>query len=149
MSLEKQVMEQMKLAMKAKDSTTLGSLRSIKNELLKAKTATANAETLSEADEHKLLQKLVKQRKDSAQIYKEQNRDDLAESELAEAKIIEGFLPEQLSEEDIAKEVKNIISEIGAEGMQDMGKVMGMASKRLAGRADGKTISKFVKQHLA
>ncbi|QSS96523.1 GatB/YqeY domain-containing protein [Psychroflexus sp. ALD_RP9] len=149
MSLEKQVMEKMKAAMKAKDSVALGSLRSIKNELLKAKTSSGSAEELSEADELKLLQKLVKQRKESAQVYQEQGREDLAEAELSEAKIIETFLPEQLSEEEIEAKVKAIITEVNAEGMKDMGKVMGLASKQLAGKADGKTISKLVKQHLS
>ncbi|MGB2088020.1 MAG: GatB/YqeY domain-containing protein [Psychroflexus salarius] len=149
MSLEKQVMEKMKAAMKAKDSVALGSLRSIKNELLKAKTSSGSAEELSEADELKLLQKLVKQRKESAQVYKEQGREDLVEAELSEAKIIETFLPEQLSEEEIEAKVKAIITEVNAEGMKDMGKVMGLASKQLAGKADGKTISKVVKQHLS
>ncbi|SHE90503.1 hypothetical protein SAMN05444278_10846 [Psychroflexus salarius] len=149
MSLEKQVMEKMKAAMKAKDSVALGSLRSIKNELLKAKTSSGSAEELSEAEELKLLQKLVKQRKESAQVYQEQGREDLAEAELSEAKIIETFLPEQLSEEEIEAKVKAIITEVNAEGMKDMGKVMGLASKQLAGKADGKTISKLVKQHLS
>lgn len=149
MALEQEVMQKMKEAMKAKDSVALASLRSIKSEILKAKTASSSKEDMSEADELKLVQKLVKQRKDSAQTYKEQNRDDLAEAELAEAKIIEQFLPAQLSEEEIDREVKSIIEETGTNSMKDMGKVMGLASQRLAGKADGKTISKIVKDNLS
>ncbi|MBZ9651885.1 GatB/YqeY domain-containing protein [Psychroflexus montanilacus] len=149
MALEQEVMQKMKEAMKAKDSVALASLRSIKSEILKAKTATSSKEDMSEADELKLVQKLVKQRKDSAQTYKEQNRDDLAEAELAEVKVIEQFLPAQLSEEEIDKEVKSIIEDTGADSMKDMGKVMGLASQRLAGKADGKTISKIVKENLS
>ena len=149
MALEQEVMQKMKEAMKAKDTVALASLRSIKSEILKAKTASSNKEDMSEAEELKLVQKLVKQRKDSAQTYKEQNREDLAEAELAEAKIIEQFLPAQLSEEEIGKDVEAIIAETGASSMKDMGKVMGMASQRLAGKADGKTISKIVKEKLS
>jgi len=149
MALEQEVMQKMKEAMKAKDTVALASLRSIKSEILKAKTASSNKEDMSEAEELKLVQKLVKQRKDSAQTYKEQNREDLAEAELAEAKIIEQFLPAQLSEEEIGKEVEAIIAETGASSMKDMGKVMGLASQRLAGKADGKTISKIVKEKLS
>jgi uncharacterized protein YqeY len=149
MALEQEVMQKMKEAMKAKDTVALASLRSIKSEILKAKTASSDKEEMNEAEELKLVQKLVKQRKDSAQTYKEQNREDLAEAELEEAKIIEQFLPAQLSEEEIGKEVEDIISSSGAESMKDMGKVMGLASQRLAGKADGKTISKIVKQKLS
>lgn len=149
MALEQEVMQKMKEAMKAKDTVALASLRSIKSEILKAKTASSNKEEMNEAEELKLVQKLVKQRKDSAQTYKEQNREDLAESELEEAKIIEQFLPAQLSEEEIDREVKSIIEETGANSMKDMGKVMGLASQRLAGKADGKTISKIVKDNLS
>ncbi|MFO7745649.1 MAG: GatB/YqeY domain-containing protein [Psychroflexus sp.] len=149
MALEQEVMQKMKEAMKAKDSVALASLRSIKSEILKAKTASSSKEEIPEAEELKLVQKLVKQRKDSADLYLEQDRKDLAEAELAEAKIIEQFLPAQLSEEEIDKEVKSVIEETGADSMKDMGKVMGMASQRLAGRADGKTISKIVKGNLS
>jgi uncharacterized protein YqeY len=149
MALEQEVMQKMKEAMKAKDTVALASLRSIKSEILKAKTASSNKDDMSEAEELKLVQKLVKQRKDSAQTYKEQNREDLAEAELAEAKIIEQFLPAQLSEDEIGKEVEAIIAETGASSMKDMGKVMGLASQRLAGKADGKTISKIVKEKLS
>ena len=148
MSLQNQVMEQMKTAMKAKDTVALESLRAIKSALLLAQTSGAGGE-LSEADETKLIQKLVKQRKDSATIFTEQGRDDLATPELAQVAIIEQFLPEQLTEEEIEKVVVQTIDALGAEGMKDMGKVMGMVSKELAGQADGKTISTIVKNKLS
>ena len=148
MSLQNQVMEQIKTAMKAKDTVALDSLRAIKSALLLAQTSGAGGE-LSEADETKLIQKLVKQRKDSASIFTEQGRDDLATPELAQAAIIEQFLPEQLNEEEIEKVVVQTIDAIGAEGMKDMGRVMGMVSKELAGQADGKTISTIVKNKLS
>jgi uncharacterized protein YqeY len=149
MALEQEVMQKMKEAMKAKDSLALASLRSIKNEILKAKTATSNKEDMDETEELKLVQRLVKQRKDSADVYLEQNRKDLADVELAEVEVIEQFLPVQLSEEEVDKEVKAIIQESGASTMKDMGKVMGMASQKLVGKADGKTISKIVKDNLS
>jgi len=148
MSLQNQVMEQMKMAMKAKDTVALESLRAIKSALLLAQTSGTGSE-LSEADETKLIQKLVKQRKDSASIFSEQGRDDLATPELAQVAIIEQFLPEQLTEEEIEKVVVQTIDALGAEGMKDMGKVMGMVSKELAGQADGKTISSIVKNKLS
>lgn len=148
MSLEQQVMEKMKLAMKAKDSVALASLRSIKSEILKAKTSSNTKADMTEAEELKLVQKLVKQRKDSAKVYQEQNREDLAKDELAEVAILEEFLPEQMSEEAIEKVVQSIIAEVGASSMKDMGKVMGIASKKLAGKAEGQVISKLVKKHL-
>ena len=148
MSLQNQVMEQIKTAMKAKDTVALESLRAIKSAVLLAQTSGAGGE-LSEADETKLIQKLVKQRKDSASIFTEQRRDDLAKPELAQVAIIEQFLPEQLTEEEIEKVVVQTIDAIGAEGMKDMGKVMGMVSKELAGQADGKTISTIVKNKLS
>ena len=149
MALEQEVMQKMKEAMKAKDSVALASLRSIKNEILKAKTATSNKEDMDKTEELKLVQRLVKQRKDSADVYLEQNRKDLADVELAEVEVIEQFLPAQLSEEEIDKEIKAIIQDTGASSMKDMGKVMGMASQKLAGKADGKTISKIVKDNLS
>ncbi|AFU67776.1 GatB_YqeY superfamily protein [Psychroflexus torquis ATCC 700755] len=149
MALEQEVMQKMKEAMKAKDSVALASLRSIKNEILKAKTATSNKEDMDKTEELKLVQRLVKQRKDSADVYLEQNRKDLADAELAEVEVIEQFLPAQLSEEEVDKEVKAIIQESGATTMKDMGKVMGMASQKLVGKADGKTISKIVKDNLS
>jgi uncharacterized protein YqeY len=148
MGLQNQVMEQIKTAMKAKDTVALESLRAIKSALLLAQTSGAGGD-LTEDDEVKLVQKLVKQRKDSAAIFTEQGREDLAAPELAQAAIIEQFLPEQLTEEEIEKVVVQTIDAIGAEGMKDMGKVMGMVSKELAGQADGKTISTIVKNKLS
>lgn len=142
-------MSEMKLAMKAKDTVALESLRAIKSALLLAKTEKGGGSELSEQDEIKLVQKLVKQRKDSAAIFKEQGRNDLADPELAQVAVLEKFLPEQLSEEEIEKVVVQTIAAIGASGMQDMGKVMGMVSKALAGQADGKTISMVVKKKLS
>jgi uncharacterized protein YqeY len=147
MGLQQKVMEQMKMAMKAKDTVALESLRAIKSALLLAQTS-GNG-NLSEDDEIKLVQKLVKQRKDSAAIFTEQGRDDLAEPELAQVAVIEQFLPEQLTEEEIEKVVVQTIDATGASGMKDMGKVMGMVSKELAGQADGKTISTIVKNKLS
>ena len=148
MGLQQRVMEDMKAAMRAKDTLALESLRAIKSALLLAQTETGPGTELSEEDEVKLVQKLVKQRKDSAAIYKEQGRGDLAEPELAQARIIEKFLPEQLGEEEIEKVVVQTIEAVGASGMKDMGKVMGIVSQKLAGQADGKTISTIVKMNL-
>lgn len=148
MGLQQKVMEDMKAAMRAKDAVALEALRAIKSAILLAQTASSSKE-LSEKDELKILQKLVKQRRDSAQIFNEQNRSDLAEPEINQAKIIEKFLPEQLSEQEIAKIVKQIITDTGAASMSDMGKVMGAANAKLAGRADGKTISTIVKRELS
>ncbi|MEH6764816.1 MAG: GatB/YqeY domain-containing protein [Aequorivita antarctica] len=149
MSLQDKVMDAMKTAMKAKDTQSLEALRSIKSALLLAQTETGSKTDLTEEEEIKLLQKQVKQRKDSAAIYKEQNRLDLAEPELAQAQVIEQFLPQQLSEEEVTKIVDDIITETGASSMADMGKIMGLASAKLAGKADGKTISTVVKSRLA
>ncbi|MCK8522226.1 GatB/YqeY domain-containing protein [Aquimarina sp. D1M17] len=149
MSLQQKVMTAMKEAMKAKDTNALTSLRAIKSAILLAQTESGAKEELSEDQELKLLQKLVKQRKDSAAIFSEQGREDLAQPELDQAKVIEQFLPEQMSEEEIEKIVIDIIAKTGAEGMKDMGKVMGMASSQLAGKADGKTISTIVKGKLS
>ncbi|MDA0177512.1 GatB/YqeY domain-containing protein [Mesoflavibacter profundi] len=149
MSLSAKVMVALKEAMKSKDQTALTALRAVKSAILLAQTESGAKEDLTEEQELKLLQKQVKQRKDSAAVYIEQGREDLAEPELEEAKVIEQFLPEALSEEEIAQIVEDIITKTGAEGMKDMGKVMGMASKELAGRADGKTISTIVKAKLA
>ena len=149
MSLQKQLMVKIKEAMKSKDSVALESLRAIKSEILLAKTKSGASEELTEDEEVKLLQKLVKQRKDSASVYKEQGREDLAEPELAQVKIIAQFLPEQLSVDELQKIIAELISKVGATSMKDMGKVMGMASKQLAGKADGKTISTIVKQMLS
>ena len=149
MGLQKDVMTAMKAAMKEKNQTALASLRAIKSEILLAQTETAGQEELTSEQEIKLLSKLVKQRKDSATVFSEQGREDLAEPELAQAKVISQFLPEQLSEEEIKKEVTSTIAEVGASSMKDMGKVMGLVSSKLAGKADGKTISGIVKQLLS
>jgi uncharacterized protein YqeY len=149
MSLQDQVMQEMKQAMKAKNAVALESLRAIKSALLLIQTEKSGGAGLSEEDEVKLVQKLVKQRKDSAAIYVEQGRADLAETELAQVAIIEKFLPEQLSEAEIEKVVVQTIDAIGADGMKDMGKVMGIVSKELAGQADGKTISNIVRSKLS
>ncbi|MFT7072523.1 MAG: hypothetical protein ACJA1Z_002808 [Patiriisocius sp.] len=149
MSLSAVIMDAMKMAMKSKDAIALQALRSVKSAILLAQTESGAKEELSEEAEIKLLQKLVKQRKDSAAIYKEQNREDLATPELLEAAVIEKFLPEQLSEEEVAKMVEDAIAQTGASSMADMGKVMGMVNVRAAGRADGKTISTFVKLKLS
>ena len=149
MSLQEQVMTEMKTAMKAKDKVALESLRAIKSALLLMQTENGSGEAISEDAEIQLVQKLVKQRKDSAAIFIEQGREDLAAPELEQVDIIEKFLPEQLSEEEIEKVVVQTIEATGAAGMKDMGKVMGMVSKELAGQADGKTISMIVKKKLA
>ena len=148
MGIQQRLMEEMKSAMKARDSVALESLRAIKSAILLAQTEKKAGTGLTDEEEIKLVQKLVKQRRDSAAIYTEQGRSDLAEPELAQAAVIERFLPEQLSEEEIEKVVVTIIQDTGASGMKDMGRVMGMASKQLAGKADGKTISVIVKQKL-
>ena len=148
MSLQAEIMVKMKEAMKSKDTVALESLRAIKAEILLANTKNGASEGLSSEDEIKLLQKLVKQRKDSAALYLEQNRKDLAEPELAQVEIIAQFLPEQMSADELKKIVADIIVSTGASSMKDMGKVMGMASKQLAGKADGKAISAAVKELL-
>lgn len=140
--------EEIKTAMRAKDSVKLESLRAIKSAVLLAETSSGNSGPLSDEDAIKLLQRLVKQRKDSAAIFKDQNRTDLAESEEAQAEIIAAFLPAQLSDEEVESAIASIILASGAEGMKDMGKVMGMASKQLAGKADGKRIATAVKKKL-
>ncbi|MBC3757169.1 GatB/YqeY domain-containing protein [Hyunsoonleella sp. SJ7] len=149
MSLQQEVMVALKNAMKAKDQIALTALRAVKSAILLAKTESGAGDELTEEQELKLLQKQVKQRKDSAAVYIEQGREDLAAPELAEAEIISQFLPEALSEEEIEKVVVATIDQIGAEGMKDMGKVMGMVSKELTGQADGKTISTIVKAKLS
>ena len=148
MSLQENLMVKIKEAMKSKDKVALESLRAIKSEILLAQTKTGASEDLTEDEEIKLLQKLVKQRKDSAVLYKEQGRDDLADPELAQVEIIAQFLPEQLDQAALNKIIAAIITKVGATSMKDMGKVMGMASKQLAGKADGKAISIAVKQLL-
>ncbi|MFL0353943.1 GatB/YqeY domain-containing protein [Xanthomarina sp. GH4-25] len=149
MSLQQEVMAALKEAMKAKDQTALTALRAVKSAILLAQTESGAKEDLTEEQELKILQKQVKQRKDSAAIYIEQGREDLAAPELAEAEVINQFLPEALSEAEIEKVVVMTIESVGAEGMKDMGKVMGIVSQELAGKADGKTISNIVRAKLA
>lgn len=148
MSLEKNIMVEMKAAMKEKNQGALAALRAIKSELILAKTSGSSAE-LTETDENKILQKLVKQRKDSASIFSEQNREDLATPELEQAEVISRFLPKQMSESEVEAIVTEIIAQTGANSMKDMGKVMGLTNSRLAGKADGKTISGIVKRLLS
>ncbi len=148
MSLEQKIMGDLKTAMLAKDEKALRSLRAIKAAILLAKTSEGAGGELKEDDEIKLLQKLVKQRKDSLEIFQQQNRTDLAQKEKEEIEIIEKFLPKQLSADELRSEVAAIISEVGASTPADMGKVMGAATKKLAGKADGKTISALVKEML-
>jgi uncharacterized protein YqeY len=149
MSLQEDIMTAIKAAMKEKDQTALAALRAVKSEILLAQTETGSKEELTKEQEIKILSKLVKQRKDSAIIFTQQNRADLASPELAQAEIIGQFLPAQISESEIEKVVMETISSIGAEGMKEMGKVMGIVSQKLAGKADGKTISTIVKNKLA
>lgn len=148
MSLSAQIMDNMKEAMKAKDTVALEALRAIKSEILLAQTATGSKEEITEADEIKILQKLVKMRKDSYEIFTAQNRADLAEPELAQIAVIEKFLPAQLSEEEVEAIIAKIIAETGASGIAAMGKVMGLASAQIGGQAEGKTISTLVKKLL-
>ena len=149
MSLEQKVMVDLKNAMLAKDEKSLRSLRAIKAALINLKTSEGFSGEVKEEDEIKLLQKLVKQRKESLEIYEKQNRNDLAEKEKVEIEVIEKFLPKQLTEEELKKAITSIIDETGATSQADMGKVMGMANRQLGGKADGKTIADIVKNILA
>lgn len=149
MALFEKVSEDIKTAMKERDKVALDTLRNIKKVFLEAKTAPGANDTLEDADALKIIQKLAKQGKESAQTYIDAGRQDLADAELAQVSVIERYLPEQLSEAEIEKIVKTIIDQMGAASMKDMGKVMGMANKQLAGKADGKTISGIVKKLLA
>ena len=148
MSLEVEVMSLMKDAMKNKDEALLRGLRAIKAEIIKAKTEPGANGAITEDGEMKLLQKLVKQRKDSLTIFQEQNRADLAEKEASEIAVIEKFLPVQMTEDEVKSAVEAIVKELGAAGPQDLGKVMGVASKQLAGKADGKIIAAVAKNAL-
>ena len=148
MSLEVKIMDHMKEAMKAKDSVALEAVRAIKSAIILAKTEAGAAEGLSEADEIKMLQRLVKMRKDSYEIFTAQNRSDLAEPELAQIAVIEKFLPAQLSEAEVEAIIAKIIAETGATGIAAMGKVMGLASAQIGGQAEGKVISGIVKKLL-
>lgn len=149
MSLEQKIMSELKAAMLAKDEAALRSLRAVKAAILLAKTSEGGSGELKEEDEIKLLQKLVKSRKDSLEIYQQQNRPDLAKKEEEEIAVIEKFLPKQLSADELKEILQGIIASTGAAGPADMGKVMGAATKQLAGQADGKTISALVKELLA
>lgn len=149
MSLTEKINNDIKEAMKAKDKLKLEALRAVKSALLLAKTEKGGGNEITEDKELKILQKLVKQRKESADIYKSQNRNDLYEKEVAEAKIIGTYLPEQMSEEELAEKIKEIIRKTGSGSMKDMGKVMGVATKELAGKADGKLISEQVRKLLS
>ncbi|MDB5190908.1 MAG: GatB/YqeY protein [Segetibacter sp.] len=148
MNLEQKIMADMKDAMKAKNEAALRGLRAVKAAIILAKTSEGSGGELKAEDETKLLQKLVKQRKDSLEIYKQQNREDLAVKEEEEISVIEKFLPQQMSADELKAELQTIIAETGASGPGDMGKVMGAATKKLAGRADGKAISATVKELL-
>lgn len=145
MALQEKIDQDIKAAMLAKDNAKLRGLRAIKAALLVAKTEKNAAETLSEDAEIKVLQRLVKQRRESADIYKQQNRDDLFQIENEEIEVIESYLPKQLEREEVEHIIRSVISETGATGMKDMGKVMGLANQKLAGQADGKTIAELVK----
>jgi len=147
MTLMNKITEELKNAMRLKDEIALQSIRAIKSELL-LRTKSGSPNSFSNEEEMKILQKLIKQRKESAKIFREQNRIDLAEPEEAQAKIIEGFLPEQLDEEQIREYIEEIISSTESEGIKDMGKVMSLATSKMAGQADGKTISILVKEIL-
>ena len=149
MSLSERIMDEIKVAMRAKDTVALESLRAVKSVLLLAQTETGSKEAISEEDEIKILQRLIKQRRESAAIYIEQKRPELAEPELAQAAVIEKFLPEQMNEMEIEEVVSRIIEEQEASGMAAMGKIMGLASAELSGKADGKTISTIVKKLLS
>jgi uncharacterized protein len=149
MSLEQKIMAELKTAMLAKDEKTVRSLRAIKAAIILAKTAEGAGGEISEDAENKLLQKLVKQRKDSLDIYRQQNRADLAQKEEEEIEVIEKFLPKQLGQDELKAILQKIITEVGAASPADMGKVMGVATKQLAGQADGKAISTAVKELLA
>lgn len=149
MSLEQRVMEELKTAMKAKDEAGLRTLRSIKAAIILEKTSEGGSDILTEATELKMLQKLAKQRRDSLEIFVKQNREDLAAKEREELTIIERFLPQQMSADELKAELRKIIEQVGAKTPADMGKVMGAATKQLAGKADGKAISEAVKQLLA
>ncbi len=148
MSLEQLINNDIKTAMRAKDKGRLRTLRAIKSQILLAKTAEGASEEMGADAEIKMLSKMVKQRKDSLEIYRKQGRDELAAKEEEEVAVIEGYLPKQLSEEELTSALQKIIDDTGASSMRDMGKVMGIASKQFAGKADGKTISTKVKQLL-
>jgi hypothetical protein len=149
MTLEQQIQEDIKAAMKAKDAVAMAAVRAVKNEILLFKTAEGGSKDVTDGDVMKMIQKLIKQRKETAQIYVENGRQELADNELAEANVMERYLPKQLSNEELEARIKEIIAETGATSIKDMGKVMGVATKRLAGVADGRAISTAVKTLLS
>ena len=149
MTLYDQISEDIKAAMKARDKVRLETLRNIKKVFIEAKTAPGANDTLADADAIKIIQKLAKQGREAAAIFTQKGRQDLADGELAQVAVIESYLPRQLDEAEIEAAVKDIIAQTGAAGMKDMGKVMGMATKQMAGKADGKAISTIVKRLLA
>lgn len=149
MTLEQQIQEDIKAAMKAKDAVALSAVRAVKGEILLFKTSEGGAKEVTDADVVKMIQKLVKQRKESAEQYSAAGRQELADNELAEASAMEKYLPKQLSEAEVEEKVKEIIAQTGAQSIKDMGKVMGVANKTLAGQSDGRTISAVVKKLLS
>ena len=149
MTLEQQIQEDIKAAMKAKDAVAMAAVRAVKNEILLFKTAEGGSKDVTDGDVMKMIQKLIKQRKETAQIYVDNGRKELADNELAEANVMERYLPKQLSNEELEARIKEIIAETGATSIKDMGKVMGIATKRLAGVADGRAISTAVKTLLS
>ena len=149
MTLEQQIQEDIKAAMKAHDAVAMAAVRAVKNEILLFKTSEGGAKEVTDADVLKMIQKLIKQRKETAQVYIDNGRQELADNELAEASAMERYLPKQLSPEELETRIKEIIAETGASSIKDMGKVMGVASKRLAGVADGRAISTAVKSLLS
>ena len=149
MTLEQQIQEDIKAAMKAKDTVGLAAIRAVKGEILLFKTAEGGAREVTDGDILKMIQKLIKQRKESAEQYVAAGRQELADNEIAEAAVMERYLPKQLSAEEVETKIREIIAEVGASSIRDMGKVMGAATKALAGQADGKTISGAVKKLLA
>lgn len=149
MALEQQIQEDIKAAMKAKDAVAMAAVRAVKNEILLFKTAEGGSKDVTDGDILKMVQKLVKQRRETAQVYADNGRPELAENELAEAAVMEKYLPKQLSAEELQAKIREIVAEVGATSIKDMGKVMGLATKRLAGTADGRAISAAVKDLLS
>ena len=149
MALEQQIQEDIKVAMKAKDPVAIAATRAIKGEILLFKTSEGGSKEVTDGDVLKMIQKLIKQRKESAEQFVAAGRQELADNELAEAAVMEKYLPKQLSEEEVEEKVKEIIAQVGATSIKDMGKVMGAANKALAGQSDGRTISTVVKRLLA
>ncbi|PLX01269.1 MAG: glutamyl-tRNA amidotransferase [Marinilabiliales bacterium] len=149
MSIEEQIQNDMKEAMKAKDKVRLEAIRAVKSAFLLEKTSGSGTDKISDEQAIKIIQKQVKQRRDSAAIYKEQNREDLYVKEIQEADILSVYLPKQLSEEELAKEIESVIADLGASSMADMGKVMGVATKKMAGKADGKVVASKVRELLS